>query len=72
MLGQTPLRKGKWKSMLQAAESGANVLPPAPAFSARPKSLEAMVSHSVERCLDLFDIDTNLVQRWNGLGKAKG
>ncbi len=72
MLGQTPLHKGHWKSMLQAAESCAIIMPPVPAFYAKPQTLDDMVSQSVGRCLDLFDIETGLVKHWQGLGKAKG
>ena len=70
MLRETPLHIGHLRSMLQAAESGAIIMPPVPAFYANPKSLAEMVDHTVGRCLDLFDIDTHLVSRWNGLGKS--
>jgi len=30
-----------------------------------------MVNHTVGRCLDLFDIDTNLTKRWEGIGKKE-
>jgi 4-hydroxy-3-polyprenylbenzoate decarboxylase len=69
MIRETPLHTGHLRSLLQAAESGAVILPPVPAFYARPQSLDDMVNHTVGRCLDLFDIDTNLVKRWHGLGK---
>lgn len=72
MVRETPLHAGHLKSMLQAAESGAIIMPPVPAFYAKPQTLDDMVSHSVGRCLDLFDIDTSLVKRWHGVGKAKG
>jgi flavin prenyltransferase len=72
MVRETPLHAGHLKSMLQAAESGAIIMPPVPAFYAKPQTLNDMVSHSVGRCLDLFDIDTSLVKRWPGVGKAKG
>jgi 4-hydroxy-3-polyprenylbenzoate decarboxylase len=71
MVRETPLHTGHLKSLLQVAESGAIIMPPVPAFYARPKTLDDMINHSVGRCLDLFDIDTSLVTRWNGLGKAK-
>jgi 4-hydroxy-3-polyprenylbenzoate decarboxylase len=45
-------------------------MPPVPAFYARPKTLDDIVNHSVGRVLDLFDIETDLVARWNGLGKS--
>jgi 4-hydroxy-3-polyprenylbenzoate decarboxylase len=70
MLRETPLHIGHLRSMLQAAESGAIIMPPVPAFYAKPTSLDEMVNHTVGRCLDLFDIDTLLVNRWNGLGKS--
>ena len=68
MVRETPLHPGHLRSLLQAAENGAIIMPPVPAFYARPKTLDDMINHSVGRCLDLFDIDTNLVTRWNGLG----
>ena len=70
MLRETPLHEGHIRSMLQVTRSGAIVMPPVPAFYAKPKSIDEMVDHSVGRCLDLFDIDSKLVSRWNGLGKA--
>ena len=70
MLRETPLHAGHIQSMLQATQSGAIVMPPVPAFYARPKTIDDIVNHSVGRVLDLFDIETNLVERWAGLGKA--
>jgi flavin prenyltransferase len=70
MLRETPLHEGHIKSMLQATQSGAIMMPPVPAFYAKPQTIDDMVNHSVGRCLDLFDIDSGLVSRWNGLGKT--
>jgi 4-hydroxy-3-polyprenylbenzoate decarboxylase len=39
-------------------------MPPAPAFYARPKTLQEMVDHTVGRALDHFGVDLNLVRRW--------
>jgi len=69
MLRETPLHLGHLRSMTQATESGAIIMPPVPAFYAKPKSLEEMVNHTVGRCLSLFDIETSLVSPWGGLGK---
>ena len=69
MLRETPLHAGHLKSMLQATENGAIIMPPVPALYARPASIEDMIDHTVGRALDLLDIDTTLVKRWNGLGK---
>ncbi len=70
MLRETPLHAGHIQSMLQATNNGAIVMPPVPAFYTRPKTLDDIVNHSVGRVLDLFDIETDLVARWNGLGKS--
>ena len=69
MLRETPLHAGHLQSMLQATHNGAIIMPPVPAFYARPKTLDDMVNHSVGRCLDLFGIETDLVARWSGMGK---
>jgi 4-hydroxy-3-polyprenylbenzoate decarboxylase len=29
-----------------------------------------MINHTVGRCLDLFEIDTDLAKRWAGMGKS--
>jgi len=68
MLRETPLHAGHLQSMLQATNNGAIVMPPVPAFYARPKTIDDIVNHSVGRVLDLFGIETDLVQRWSGLG----
>ncbi|MGK9259372.1 UbiX family flavin prenyltransferase [Sinorhizobium meliloti] len=66
MLRETPLHIGHIRSMAQATEAGAIICPPAPAFYARPQTLDEMVNHTVARVLDLFDIDTGLAHRWSG------
>ncbi len=69
MVRETPLHAGHLKAMTQVTENGAILMPPMPAFYARPKSLDDMVNHSVGRCLDLFGIETSLVTRWAGMGQ---
>jgi len=69
MVRETPLHAGHLKAMTQASENGAILMPPMPAFYARPKTLDDMVNHSVGRALDLFDIETRMVTRWAGMGK---
>ncbi len=67
LVRETPLHAGHLKSMLAVTEMGAIVAPPVPAFYARPQSLAEMVDHTVGRALDLFDIETTVVKRWNSL-----
>lgn len=64
MLRETPLHLGHIRSMAAATEAGAIVMPPVPAFYAKPKTLDEMVDHTVGRALDLFDIETGGVRRW--------
>jgi 4-hydroxy-3-polyprenylbenzoate decarboxylase len=71
MVRETPLHQGHLRAMLQATENGAVIMPPVPALYARPNTIDDMVNHTVGRCLDLFEIDTQLVQRWAGMGGAR-
>jgi 4-hydroxy-3-polyprenylbenzoate decarboxylase len=56
--------------MLQATENGAVIMPPMPAMYARPQTIDDILNHTVGRCLDLFDLDTDLVKPWAGVGGA--
>ena len=64
LVRETPLHVGHLRSMLAAAECGAIIAPPVPAFYAKPKTLADMVDHTVGRVLDLFDVETDLAVRW--------
>jgi 4-hydroxy-3-polyprenylbenzoate decarboxylase len=73
MVRETPFHLGHLRAMTQVTEMGAIVMPPLPAFYAKPKTLDDMVGHSVGRALDLFGIGNDLVQRWGekiGLGST--
>ncbi|HUN69821.1 MAG TPA: UbiX family flavin prenyltransferase [Burkholderiales bacterium] len=63
---ETPLHAGHCRLLLQAAEMGAIIAPPMPAFYGAPRSLDDAIDHSVGRVLDLFDIESGLVKRWKG------
>jgi flavin prenyltransferase len=64
MCRETPLRIAHLKAMQAAAEDGALIMPPVPAFYTRPESLDEIIDHTVGRVLDYFDIETDLVRRW--------
>ena len=66
MVRETPLHTGHLRTMTQLSEMGAVIAPPVPAFYAKPENLDQMVTQSVARTLDLFDVDTGKVQRWTG------
>lgn len=63
---ETPLHKGHLQLMTSAAERGAVIMPPVPAFYHRPATLEAVIDQTVNRVLDQFAIrlDRDLFQRW--------
>jgi 4-hydroxy-3-polyprenylbenzoate decarboxylase len=63
---ETPLHLGHCRLLLQAAEMGAIIAPPIPAFYGKPKTIDDLINHSVGRVLDLFDIDCDLIRRWQG------
>jgi 4-hydroxy-3-polyprenylbenzoate decarboxylase len=36
-----------------------------------PKTIDDLVNHHVGRILDLFGLDSELVQRWHGVNKSE-
>jgi 4-hydroxy-3-polyprenylbenzoate decarboxylase len=65
---ETPLHLGHLRLMAQAAEMGAVIFPPVPAFYARLSSLDEMVDNIVGRALARLGVDNELYMRWRGLG----
>ncbi|MFX2577121.1 MULTISPECIES: UbiX family flavin prenyltransferase [Enterobacter] len=65
---ETPLHLGHLRLMTQAAELGAVIMPPVPAFYHRPQTLDDVIKQTVNRVLDQFDIDLpdDLFTRWQG------
>lgn len=68
VLRETPLHLGHIRLMLQATELGAIIMPPMPAFYHRPTTLDDIINQTVNRVLDLFEIELprDLFQRWQG------
>lgn len=64
LLRETPLHTGHLRTMLQLSEMGAIIMPPVPAFYARPETLRDMVDQTVGRMLDLFEVETGVTRRW--------
>ncbi len=64
LVRETPLHLGHLRLMVAAAEAGAVLAPPVPAFYNRPGSLDEMVTHTAGRVLDLFGLDVPDVVRW--------
>lgn len=64
MVRETPLHLGHLRNMVAVTEMGAVVAPPMPAFYTKPVSVDAVVTQSVARALDLFGISVPETHRW--------
>jgi len=64
MVRETPLHKGHLRLMTMAADMGAQILPPVPAFYHHPKTIEDIIDQTVGKILDYLEIPHNLFQRW--------
>jgi 4-hydroxy-3-polyprenylbenzoate decarboxylase len=61
---ETPLHAGHIALMERATLNGAIVMPPVPAFYARPKTIDEMVTHTAARALELFGVEVPAAPRW--------
>jgi 4-hydroxy-3-polyprenylbenzoate decarboxylase len=68
---ETPLNIIHLENMLKAAHAGAVILPPAPGFYHKPKTVTDMVNYVVGRILDCFQIEHGLYRRWEGVKPGK-
>lgn len=64
---ETPFHLGHLRLMVQAAEIGAIIFPPLPAFYARPATVEALVDQSVGRIMARLGLSNDLYSVWHGL-----
>jgi polyprenyl P-hydroxybenzoate/phenylacrylic acid decarboxylase-like protein len=64
---ETPLNLAHLRNMVAVTEMGGIVFPPVPAFYAAPKTLDELVAHTVARVLDLFDVHSAKLARWQGM-----
>ncbi len=65
---ETPLHLGHLRLMVQVTEIGAILAPPMPAFYHRPESVDDIINQTVNRLLDLLEIELpeDLFTRWQG------
>ncbi len=66
MVRETPLHKGHLELMVRAADLGALILPPMPAFYHHPETILDIVHQSVGKALDYFSVQHDLFKRWDG------
>lgn len=68
MVREAPLHAGHIRNMLSAAEMGAIIFPPVPAFYTEPQTIGDIVDHTLGRALDCFGIEMPGVPRWGEPG----
>lgn len=69
---ESPLHVGHTRLLHEAATMGAIICPPAPAFYNKPQSVDDIINHTVSRILDLFGLDNDMVERWQGPRPGSG
>ena len=72
LVRETPLHVGHLRLLVQVAELGAVIMPPMPAFYHRPATLQEVIDQTVNRTLDMIDVDLDrdLFPRWQGPTRA--
>ena len=65
MVRETPLHKGHLDLMVRAADYGAIILPPMPAFYHKPENLQDIIDQGVGRALDQLGVTHALFPRWD-------
>lgn len=68
---ETPLHVGHLRLMTQAAESGAIIMPPVPAFYGNPATLDEVIDGTIGRILLRLSIDNELYTKWRGMTSNK-
>jgi 4-hydroxy-3-polyprenylbenzoate decarboxylase len=63
---ETPLHLGHLRLMVRAAEIGAVIFPPVPAFYGRPQIVAELVDGTVGRVLARLGVENELYTRWGG------
>jgi flavin prenyltransferase len=65
LIRETPVHTGHLRLMTQAAEAGATIMPPVPAFYTRPATVDDIVTQTVGRALDLLRLPHPATRRWH-------
>jgi 4-hydroxy-3-polyprenylbenzoate decarboxylase len=68
---ETPLHVGHLHQITQAAENGAIIMPPVPAFYGNPTTLDEIIDGTLGRILLRLGIDNELYTKWKGMKNEK-
>lgn len=61
---ETPLHRGHLELLLRAADCGAIILPPMPAFYQGPATIDDIIDQTVGKVFDMFGLEHALFRRW--------
>ena len=61
---EAPLHLGHLQNMLNITQMGGIIYPPTPAFYLKPENIDELVNDTVARVLELFDIESKYLRRW--------
>ncbi len=67
LVRETPLHLGHLRLMTLAAENGAIIMPPVPAFYGSPQTVDDLVNGTVGRALARIGIENQLYFEWLGM-----
>ena len=67
MVRETPFNLAHLRNMTAAAEMGAVIFPPLPAFYHRPQTIDELVGDTIERVLALIGVEQAAPKSWSGL-----
>jgi 4-hydroxy-3-polyprenylbenzoate decarboxylase len=71
LVRETPLHAGHLRLMSQAAENGAVIMPPVPAFYDKPETIDDIVNATVGRALARVGIRNSLFGEWRGMANPR-
>ncbi|MCX8088224.1 MAG: UbiX family flavin prenyltransferase [Meiothermus ruber] len=64
---EAPLPLPSLEAMVRAAQAGATILPAAPGFYHKPKTIDDLLAFMTQRILDLFGLEYPRAPRWGEL-----
>ena len=71
LVRETPLHAGHLRLMSQAAENGAVIMPPVPAFYDKPATVDDIVNVTVGRALARLGVNNTLFDEWRGMANPR-
>ncbi|MBS1217726.1 MAG: UbiX family flavin prenyltransferase [Proteobacteria bacterium] len=69
---ETPLNLAHIRNMESVTLMGGIIFPPVPAFYSGGKTIDDLVNHTVGRVLDLFEVEHETINRWQGITGPAG